>query len=460
MRQAARLFVVGMCLLVGASATAHAQIYTASLQPGQEVPQVASTATGFGRVVLDEVAGTISYTVVFSGLSSAQTAAHIHSAALGANGGISINFGTAPGSVTSGTLTGTAAITPTQITALRSNGTYINVHSANFTGGEIRGQLALARYVDFDGDGRTDPSVLRFPTVAPPGVAQITYYNLNSSTGFQAESWGNANTDFPATGDYDGDGIDDVAVYRAGATAGAQSSFYVRHSSDDSVTVVPFGIYGDQQVVADYDGDGRTDFAVFRKGAGPGSQAVWYIRRSSDSGVSVIHWGTTGADINSGDVPVPSDYDGDGQTDLAVYRYGAISPNNSYLIRQSSDLGYRVQRWGTFSTDFTLPGDFDGDGKGDFVAARTGGSQTSPLGWWILHSSTGNMRFVQWGITSDLPLVGDYDGDGRADVGIYRKGATAGAQSYYWINQSLTGSTRVLPWGLGNDFAVASSRSK
>jgi hypothetical protein len=459
MRHPARLFVVGMCFLVGASATAHAQIYTASLQPDQEVPQVASTATGFGRVVLDELAGSISYTVVFSGLSSAQTAAHIHSAAIGANAGVSINFGTVPGSVTGGTLTGTAAITPTQITALRSNGMYINVHSVNFGGGEIRGQLALARYVDFDGDGRTDPSVLRFPNIAPPGVAQITYYNLNSSTGFQAASWGNANTDFPATGDYDGDGLDDLAVYRGGATPGAQSSFYVRNSSDDSVTVVPFGLNGDQQVVADYDGDGRTDFAVFRKGAAPGSPAVWYILRSSDAGVSIVHWGTTGDNVNNGDTPVPTDYDGDGKADLAVYRYG-MSPNNSYLIRRSSDLGYRVQTWGSYTTDFTLPGDFDGDGKGDFVAARTGGTPSSPLYWWILQSSTGTMRFVPWGNSADLPVVGDYDGDGRADVGIYRKGATAGAQSYYWINQSLTGSTRVLPWGLGSDFGVATSRSK
>ncbi|MDQ4132240.1 MAG: alpha/beta hydrolase, partial [Actinomycetota bacterium] len=56
----------------------------------------------------------------------------------------------------------------------------------------------------------------------------------------------------------------------------------------------------------DFDGNGTTDIAVFRPGSG-----AWFVR----NGVTVF-WGT------SGDVPVPGDYDGNGTTDIAVFRPG------------------------------------------------------------------------------------------------------------------------------------------
>ena len=122
------------------SAAARAEIFTAYLTGAQEVPAVATTATGYARIVLNESAGTITYTVVFTGLSSNQQASHIHApAAVGATVGVAINFPPVGG--TSGTLTGTVAITPTQISQLRAHLGYVNIHSANFPGGEIRGQL-------------------------------------------------------------------------------------------------------------------------------------------------------------------------------------------------------------------------------------------------------------------------------------------------------------------------------
>jgi Metallo-peptidase family M12B Reprolysin-like/FG-GAP-like repeat len=60
----------------------------------------------------------------------------------------------------------------------------------------------------------------------------------------------------------------------------------------------------------DFDGDGRSDVAVYRDG-------TWYILRSLDGGATVTGWGGLAQDI-----PVPGDYDGDGKVDIAVYRAG------------------------------------------------------------------------------------------------------------------------------------------
>jgi hypothetical protein len=61
---------------------------------------------------------------------------------------------------------------------------------------------------------------------------------------------------------------------------------------------------GEGSATADFDGDGETDIAVWRPSTG-----VWAIQ-----GQEWAHFGL------EGDIPVPADYDGDGDTDIAVYR--------------------------------------------------------------------------------------------------------------------------------------------
>lgn len=434
-------------LTFGLASSTKAETFIAYLSSAQEVPTNASTATGYARIFLNESAGTITYRVVFNGLSSAQTGAHIHApAAIGANIGVAVNLGTIGG--TSGTITGTANITPTQIAQLRAHQGYVNVHSTMFTGGEIRGQLGVNRPVDFDGDGRTDLSVLRFPGGSP---APITYWNQNSTTGVQTISpWGDATTDFPAPGDYDGDGIDDIAIYRAGASAGAQSSFWVLQSSDNVPRYYAWGVFGDQAVARDYDGDGITDIAVFRPGASPGAQAVWYIRQSATNTARFVPFGTTGDGVNNFDTPVPGDYDGDGKFDPAVYRFN-LTPANTFIVLRSSDNVTSFVQWGNFQTDWIVPGDYDGDGKTDYVAVRTGATASAPMNWWILQSS-GGIRVQQFGISSDNPAQGDYDGDGRTDIAVCRRGATAGAPNVFWVYRSFSNTVQGTTWGVGADF--------
>lgn len=441
-----------LVVLTMATATARAEIFTAYLNGAQEVPAAATTATGYARIVLNEGAGTIQYTIVFNGLAGTQNNCHIHApAAIGASTGVAINFGVVGG--TSGTITGSTTITPTQISQLRAHLGYVNVHSTAFPGGEIRGQLGVQRPVDNDGDGRTDFSILRFPNVAPPGVSSITYWNANSTSGVQNALWGDANRDFPAPGDYDGDGRTDLALYRRGATAGAQSEFWILRSSDNNFQYYAWGLGSDQTVARDYDGDGITDVAVFRPGASTAATG-WYIRNSSTGTVRVEAFGLSGDGTNNFDTPIPGDYDGDGKFDLAVYRFG-LTPANNYIIKRSSDNVITYRQFGNFNTDYILPGDYDGDGKFDLAVARTGNLGTSPLVWWIVQSSTGTTRTQTWGRTSDIPTQGDYDGDARTDLAVYRAGTT-GAQSFFWVLNSLSNTASITPWGVGGDFAVNS----
>ncbi len=452
MKKSFRNFFVLAVFTLMLSATANAEIFTAYLSSAQEVPTNASTATGYARIVVNESTGALTFTVVFNGLSSNQIASHIHAPApIGTNVGVAINFGAVGG--TSGTISGSTTITPTQLSQLRAHQGYVNVHSANFGGGEIRGQLGVQRPVDNDGDGRTDLSVLRFPNIAPPGVAPITYWNQNSTSGTQIGDWGDANRDFPAPGDYDGDGKTDLALYRDGSTGTGQSEFWILRSSDNNVQYYAWGVNGDTSVARDYDGDGITDVAIFRPGASPTAVTGWYIRNSATGTVRVEAFGITGDGTNNFDTPVPGDYDGDGKFDIAVYRF-ALSPANNFIVKRSSDNTITFQQFGNFNSDYILPGDYDGDGKTDYAAARTGALSTSPLVWWILQSSTGTTRTQTFGRTSDLPAQGDYDGDARTDLAVYRGGATATAASAFWVFRSFDNTPQVTTWGVGADFPV------
>ena len=61
--------------------------------------------------------------------------------------------------------------------------------------------------------------------------------------------------------------------------------------------------------------------------------------------------------------------------------------------------------WGGAAQDVPVQGDYDGDGKSDVAVFRDGA-------WFILNSSGGS-QFVGFGMAGDVPVPGDYDGDGE-----------------------------------------------
>ncbi|CAN5366515.1 hypothetical protein BH10ACI2_BH10ACI2_17660 [soil metagenome] len=185
---------------------------------------------------------------------------------------------------------------------------------------------------DYDGDGKTDNAVVRRSN------GQMVWFVLRSSdNGVTALQWG-LSTDYTAPGDYNGDGKFDFSIQRPGATPTSQAYFYTCTNDTFQVTILPWGLSNDLVVPGDYDGDGKTDYAVVREGATPTDQLQWYIIRSSNGTPLIASFGVTGTDLNA-----QSDYDGDGKTDLAVWR----DTTGTFFYVKSSDGAFTAAQWGS-----------------------------------------------------------------------------------------------------------------
>ena len=263
--------------------------------------------------------------------------------------------------------------------------------------------------------------------------------------------------------DFDGDGKDDLAVFRP-----SESVWYLNRSSAGFFST-QFGLPQDKPVAADYDADGKADIAVFRDG-------VWYWLRSSDSAftyricgraedipqprydrngqasflvfrpsdgkfyVQPPYGNESVADMRGmptlpGDKPVVADYDGDGIGDLAVFRDG------HWFMVISGSLSLRHYQFGQ-AGDKPAVGDFDGDGRTDYAVFRPSN------GVWYIQKSTEGFTAVQWGLADDLLVPADYDGDGKTDVAVYRPSNGA------WYQLRSSGSAYVEQYGLANDIPI------
>tara|TARA_R110002126_G_scaffold280771_2_gene428333 strand:- start:14 stop:478 length:465 start_codon:yes stop_codon:yes gene_type:complete len=114
--------------------------FKAVLNSTNEVPSNSSTATGTATLTLDNVTKKVSIIVTYSGTTA--TAAHIHNGIPAVSGPIIFAL-TAGGGGTYPTTYSLSdqSIDATQETDLKANNYYVNIHSATYPNGEIRGQL-------------------------------------------------------------------------------------------------------------------------------------------------------------------------------------------------------------------------------------------------------------------------------------------------------------------------------
>lgn len=215
---------------------------------------------------------------------------------------------------------------------------------------------------DFNGDGKSDIAVYRYPSGE---------WFFKDGTSFAFGTSG----DVPAAGDYNGDAKAEAAVFRP-----LKGLWLIRGGKP----IKDFGGVQDIPVPGDYNGDGRDEIAFFRPKTGR-----WHFY-----GRGVRSFG------KAGDVPVPADYDGDGKIDMAVYR-----PSTGQWLLANG----KIFKLGKFE-DIPVPADYDGDGKAEPAVYRPSNGR-----WFILNGPQ-----YRFGRPGDWPVPGHYDGSRKAQIAVYR----------------------------------------
>jgi hypothetical protein len=284
------------------------------------------------------------------------------------------------------------------------------------------------------------------------GSAQIYSFGLG----------GNETRDGLAPGYYDSDNRADAAVVRNSNPRGVDGTktFYIRPSTLAASN--PSAFYGVQWGLqsdiaagynADYDGDGRDDLTVFRRDSST-NNLVWFILRSNTNTFSAVRFGLISDIAVTG-----ADYNGDGRAEITVIRtYPNQQParSNTYFAGDSNTGALVLaQDWGGGgNSDVYVIGDYLGDRRADFAVARMSNSGVSALNatWYILENGgSGQIVIRQFGYgnagpTTDLAVCGDYNGDGKQDIAVYRPSNI----TFYWLNSPDFNSFSGQQWGQPN----------
>jgi subtilisin family serine protease len=135
--------------------------------------------------------------------------------------------------------------------------------------------------------------------------------------------------DIPVAGDWNGDGIDELGVFRQGTWFLDHDGSY-SWSADDLNWIKYFGISGDIPVTGDWNGDGIDELGIYRQGA-------WFLDHDGSNSWSAD-------DLNwikyfgiSGDIPVAGDWNGDRIDELGIYRQGAWFLDHDQSYSWSAD---------------------------------------------------------------------------------------------------------------------------
>jgi hypothetical protein len=227
----------------------------------------------------------------------------------------------------------------------------------------------------------------------------------------------------PLIGDFNGDGRDDIATFTRGFTC----DVYVATSTIASFIGTgvkwhdAFACLDSIPATGDFNGDGRDDIVSFSRGSS--CDATVALSQGSSFGPA-----TKWHDMFScgSEIPMTGDFNGDGKDDIVTFKRGyagdvfvALSAGNTFV-----GTGFNWTSDGPLTVALPAVGDVNGDGFDDIISFWRGTSCDV-----LVNLNTGGSTFAQsakWhdmlGCGNEIPGVGDFTGDGRDDVVAFTRG--------------------------------------
>jgi hypothetical protein len=204
--------------------------------------------------------------------------------------------------------------------------------------------------------------------------------------------------------------------------------------------------------IADDDPSWGRQFPTETTGVYVPSTGQWLLRNANTTGAAdfIVTFGG-----RPGDIPVAGDWDGDGRTDIAVFRDGQfvralLKPLDPCLPCQPILLPVPLDdiAFGE-AGDLPLAGDWNGDGIDDLGVFRA-----PKLGTFLLRVPLGQDTFttqtIPFGSAGTLPVAGDWNNDGKDEIGIYNP-----TLAQFSLTSDFAEPTFIFPFGLAGDRPLA-----